>query len=289
MPSLVSSSSLVAKLPRVTTTFGSMNSSCASRYGRHASISSGLRVAVAGRAALHDVGDVDVVAGEADPLDEAGEQLPGAADERHAGEVLLLPGALAHEHQVGVRVADAEHHLGAGLGERALRARRAPRARGRRTRRTEMVRAATRRDTGLSGCRAMVRDRIADRLGRHLGDHHPQAVEVRVDRAGRAARTRGRRRGGCATGGWRAPGRGARCGPADGTRPSSTGRWWRRPPAWCWSRRPTRPPRSGARVGEARRVGRRAGAGEQAAVARHDVADRVHHRERADDHVAVTC
>ena len=48
-----------------------------------------------------------------------------------------------------------------------------------------MVRAATRRDPAWSGCRAMVRDRVADRLGRHLGDDHPQAVEVGVDRAGR--------------------------------------------------------------------------------------------------------
>src|SRR5262249_9790076 len=41
MPSLVSSSSLVAKFPRVTTTAGSMKPSWPSRSGRHASISSG--------------------------------------------------------------------------------------------------------------------------------------------------------------------------------------------------------------------------------------------------------
>src|SRR4051812_17046696 len=41
MPSLVSRSSLVAKLPSVTTTRGSMNAICASRYGQHDSISSG--------------------------------------------------------------------------------------------------------------------------------------------------------------------------------------------------------------------------------------------------------
>ena len=58
MPSFVSSSSLVAKLPRVTTTLGSMRSSCCSSHGRQASISSGSRVAVARRPALDDVGDV---------------------------------------------------------------------------------------------------------------------------------------------------------------------------------------------------------------------------------------
>ena len=81
---------------------GSMNSSCASRYGRHASISSGLRVAVARRPALHDVRDVHLVAVEPDALDQAGEQPAGAADERLAVEVFLLARALAHEHQVGV-------------------------------------------------------------------------------------------------------------------------------------------------------------------------------------------
>ena len=81
------------------------------------------RVAVPRRPALHHVGDVDLRAGEADALDEAGEQAPGPAHERLAGQVLLLPRALADEQQVGVRVAHAEHHLGARLGQRAPGAR----------------------------------------------------------------------------------------------------------------------------------------------------------------------
>ncbi len=44
----------------------------------------------------------------------------------------------------------------------------------------------------------------------------------------------------------------------------------------------------GRGVGEARRVGRRARPDEQAPVVAHDVADRVHHRDRTDHHVAVT-
>ena len=49
---------------------------------------------------------------------------------------------------------------------------------------------------------------------------------------------------------------------------------------------PRGPPRT-APVRETRRVGRRGRAGEDAAVGADDVADRVHDRERADDHVAV--
>ena len=46
-----------------------------------------LRIAVAGRAALHDVRDVDVGAREADALDELGEELARPADERLALQV----------------------------------------------------------------------------------------------------------------------------------------------------------------------------------------------------------
>ena len=84
----------------------------------------GLRVAVARRPALHDVGDVHVGAGQADALDELGEQLARPADERLALQVLLLARAFAHEHQLGVGAPDAEHDLGpAGreLAERAAR------------------------------------------------------------------------------------------------------------------------------------------------------------------------
>ncbi len=43
------------------------------------------------------------------------EQLAGASDERLALEVLVAPRCLADEHQVGVRVAHAEDHLGPRL------------------------------------------------------------------------------------------------------------------------------------------------------------------------------
>src|SRR6185503_173281 len=68
-------------------------------------------IAVLRRPALDHVGDVDVVARQADRLDDFRQQLPGAADERNALDVLVAARRLADEHQVGVRVADAEHDL----------------------------------------------------------------------------------------------------------------------------------------------------------------------------------
>ena len=85
-----------------------------------------LGIAIARRAALDDVGDVHVLARQADRLDDLGQQLAGAADERLALLVLVRARRLADEHQVGVRVADAEHDLlAAQRVQLAARARRA--------------------------------------------------------------------------------------------------------------------------------------------------------------------
>ena len=80
------------------------------------------RVAVARRPALEHVGDVDVTALEPDPGEQLVEQLAGLADERVALLVLVEAGRLADEHQVGLRVADAEDDLRAALREAAARA-----------------------------------------------------------------------------------------------------------------------------------------------------------------------
>ena len=82
----------------------------------------GLRVAVAGRAALEHVRDVDVRARETDPVQQLLEQLAGLADERHTLLVLVEAGRLADEHQLGVRVAGAEDDLRPRRRERAARA-----------------------------------------------------------------------------------------------------------------------------------------------------------------------
>ncbi len=81
-----------------------------------------LRVAVAGRAALEHVRDVDVAALEPDLREQLLEQLPGLADERETLLVLVEAGRLADEHEVGARVARPEHHLRAPLRKAAARA-----------------------------------------------------------------------------------------------------------------------------------------------------------------------
>ena len=69
-----------------------------------------------------DVRDVDVGASEPDAGEQLVEELAGLADEGEALLVLVEARRLADEHQVGVRVADAEHDLRAPFGEPAARA-----------------------------------------------------------------------------------------------------------------------------------------------------------------------
>jgi hypothetical protein len=78
-----------------------------------------LGVAVARRPALEHVGDEDVGALQADLAQQLVQQLARPADEGQPLEILLLTGGLAYEHQVGVRVAGAEHHPGAAQVQRA--------------------------------------------------------------------------------------------------------------------------------------------------------------------------
>ena len=81
-----------------------------------------LRVAVPGRSALEDVGDVDVPARQADALQQAVEELARRADERVALLVLVEARGLADEHEVGIRVADTEDDLRPPLGQPAASA-----------------------------------------------------------------------------------------------------------------------------------------------------------------------
>ncbi len=78
-----------------------------------------LRVAVAGRPRLQHVGDEDLLAREADLLQQLVQQLPGATDERQPLAVLFGARRLTDEHQVGGGVAGAEHGLGPRLVQRA--------------------------------------------------------------------------------------------------------------------------------------------------------------------------
>src|SRR3954454_9220707 len=128
----------------------------------------GLRVAVARRPALDDVGDVHIVARQPNALDEAREELPGPADERDALLVLFGTGTLADEHEVGVGIAHAEHHLGPRLRERAARA-----GEGFLTQRVE---AGPRRPGGIGEGHApsVCPHRRPHGLGHHLRHRHPQ-------------------------------------------------------------------------------------------------------------------
>src|SRR5262245_15268691 len=71
----------------------------------------GLRIAVARRAALDHVRDVDVLALEIDRFDDLGQQLTGAADEWNPLNIFIGARSLTDEHQIGFGIADAEHDL----------------------------------------------------------------------------------------------------------------------------------------------------------------------------------
>ena len=82
-----------------------------------------LRVAVPGRPAHDDVRDIDVVALQPHAGEQSVQQLSGLTDERDPLLVLVEARSLADEHQVGARIAGAEHDLRPPLGEPAARAR----------------------------------------------------------------------------------------------------------------------------------------------------------------------
>src|SRR5262249_37249744 len=71
-----------------------------------------LRITVLRRPAFDHVRNVDVFARHLEALlNDVGQQLTRAADEWNALDVFVAARRLANEHQVGARVADAEHNL----------------------------------------------------------------------------------------------------------------------------------------------------------------------------------
>ena len=152
MPSLVSSSSCAGELARASRRpSGAMRSSCCSRYGRQASISSGSGrgCRAAGTSPRWRCSTRSRVMPSSSSISWSS-SLPDAADERQALPVLLGARALADEHEVGVGVAHAEHDLGAARrpacsGCRCAPRRRAPRGRWARGDATGAVPASTRR------------------------------------------------------------------------------------------------------------------------------------------------
>src|SRR5437773_9504556 len=70
-----------------------------------------LGVPVLWRTTLDHIRNVDVIAREADRLDDFREELTGAADERDALDVFVMARRLADKHEVGRRIAHSEHDL----------------------------------------------------------------------------------------------------------------------------------------------------------------------------------
>src|SRR5262249_39938031 len=77
---------------------------------------------------LNRVGDEGVIAGNAGLLQRRIEDAAGRPDERQAGEVLLVAGLLADQHEMRTYAALAGHGLGRGFVKRAARALRFGRA-----------------------------------------------------------------------------------------------------------------------------------------------------------------
>ena len=199
MPSFVSSSSFVAKLPSVTMTRGRISTSWRSSHGAHASISSGSGSRLPGRPALHDVRDVHVGALQADALDQLRQQLARRA-RRTARPADLPAGPGLHRRTSGRRRRARRRTRPAYAPPRACTT--CSRARAPRPRRG-WPRGA------LAGCEEALSDTGDATRGRPPHESTPattsavggpEAVEVHVDRSGRAARPRGHRRSGCATG-----------------------------------------------------------------------------------------
>src|SRR5215208_3854149 len=87
----------------------------------------GLRLAVLepatlldGRAALHDVGQVDLLAGQVHGRQDVVEELAGPPDERQSRSIFVLARALTDEHQGRVGISGREDRVGAGLRQVAL-------------------------------------------------------------------------------------------------------------------------------------------------------------------------
>jgi hypothetical protein len=81
-----------------------------------------LGIAIAGRTALHDVGDVDLLAREAHGSDDLRQQLAGASDERLALFVFIGPRAFPDEHQRRLGIPYSENQVGSPSVQFASRA-----------------------------------------------------------------------------------------------------------------------------------------------------------------------
>ena len=104
-------SSFVAKLPSVATTFGWISSICFQRWPSHAWISSGCGSRFPGGRHLSTFATNTSARVRPIPASSLSSSFPAWPTNGHALLVLVEAGRLADEHQVGLRVARAEHDL----------------------------------------------------------------------------------------------------------------------------------------------------------------------------------
>ena len=80
------------------------------------------RIAVFGRTALDDIGNIDVIAPEPDDLEHVVKQLTCSSDKGNALRVLVGAGTLADEQHLRAAIAHTENDVGARFPKRALAA-----------------------------------------------------------------------------------------------------------------------------------------------------------------------
>ena len=121
MPSLVPRMVFAAAPPSSTSTLGDKQFDLAGEERRAGLDLLRRRRAVARRAPIDRVGDVDVLLGEPDRGEHAVEQLPGAADKGLALQILVAARRLADHHDAGLLAAPGEAEaLGRALQRAAV-------------------------------------------------------------------------------------------------------------------------------------------------------------------------
>ena len=108
MPSAMPRMFLAAAPPSSTSTCGDLQLDLPREEWRAGLDLLGRRRAVAGRAPIDGVGDVDMLLAEPDRVQHAVEQLPGASDEGLAAEVLVAARRLADQHDARLVAAALE-------------------------------------------------------------------------------------------------------------------------------------------------------------------------------------
>jgi hypothetical protein len=79
-----------------------------------------MRIAILGRATLHYIGNEDLGTLQTDLLQQAIQQFASRANEGNALFIFVVPRRFAHQHNGGLRLATAAHHLCAACRQGTL-------------------------------------------------------------------------------------------------------------------------------------------------------------------------